>query len=596
MNQEIVLVLIVLVITAILLVFDIIRIDIVAILCMLTLGWTGVLEPLETLGGFSSNAVIAMVAVMIMGRGIASTGVMDSLSRIIINRVGNNESRIVCVVSSAVGLLSGFVQNVGAAVLFLPSLLNISRREKIQASRLIMPVGFAAVLGGALTLIGSSPMLLVNDFLVNSSLERYMLFSVTPVGLAILISGIALFYFFGKYLLPKTSPDATGPSPQQTIINEWHLPYIVWHYLIPVGSRLEGLMLEETGIWKNYNINILAISRGKVLEYAPWRETRFESGQTIALMGNEIDVQRFATDYGLIQETRGRTMQIVEDPVSTGFAEILVPPNSQIVGQTLREFNLRRRYKIEPILLFHKGERIPGDFSDVEISAGDIFVVHGLWESYTAFKKTSDFHIITPIESVEQNKSKTWVALFCFLLAIGLAVAGFTISLAFLTGAVVMILARVIRIDDAYKSIDWKVIFFVAGLISLGIAMQKSGTAEYIATSVMSLIQGSHVIIILLSITLITTLFSLSMSNVAATVIMAPLVINMGQIAGIDPRPLVLLVAISSGNSFVLPTHQVNALFRTSGGYRNLDYLRAGGVLTVLFTIVVVLSFYFFYI
>jgi len=251
MDQEIVLVLIVLAITAILLVFDIIRIDIVAILCMLTLGWTGVLEPLETLVGFSSNAVIAMVAVMIMGRGIASTGVMDSLSRIIINRVGNNESRIVGVVSSAVGLLSGFVQNVGAAVLFLPSLLNISRREKIPASRLIIPVGFAAILGGALTLIGSSPMLLVNDFLVNSSLERYMLFSATPVGLAILISGIALFYFFGKYLLPRTSPDETGPSSQQTIINEWHLSYIVWHYLIPVGSRLEGLMLEETGIWKN---------------------------------------------------------------------------------------------------------------------------------------------------------------------------------------------------------------------------------------------------------------------------------------------------------------------------------------------------------
>ena len=596
MDQEIVLVLIILAITAILLVFDIIRIDIVATLCMLTVGWTGVLQPLETLGGFSSNAVIAMVAVMIMGRGIASTGVMDSVSRIIINRVGNNESRIIGVVSSAVGLLSGFVQNVGAAVLFLPSLLNISRREKIPASRLIIPVGFAAILGGALTLIGSSPMLLVNDFLVNSSLERYMLFSATPVGLAILISGIALFYFFGKYLLPRTSPDETGPSSQQTIINEWHLSYIVWHYLIPVGSRLEGLMLEETGIWKNYNINILAISRGKVLEYAPWRETRFESGQTIALMGNEIDVQRFATDYGLIQETRGRTMQIVEDPVSTGFAEILVPPNSQIVGQTLREFNLRRRYKIEPILLFHKGERIPGDFSDVEISAGDIFVVHGLWESYTALKKTSDFQIITPIESVEQNRSKTWVALFCFLLAIGLAMAGFTISLAFLTGAVVMILTRVISIDDAYKSINWKVIFFVAGLISLGIAMQKSGTAEYIATSVMSLIQGSHIIIILLATTLITTLFSLFMSNVAATVIMAPLVINMGQIAGIDPRPLVLLVAISSGNSFVLPTHQVNALFKTSGGYRNLDYLRAGGVLTILFTIVVVLLFYFFYI
>ncbi|MBN2074120.1 MAG: SLC13 family permease [Dehalococcoidales bacterium] len=596
MDQEIILVLIVLAITAILLVIDIIRIDIVAILCMLTLGWTGVLEPLETLEGFSSNAVISMVAVMFMGRGIASTGVMDKLSRFIINTVGNSESRIVVTVSSTVGLLSGFIQNVGAAVLFLPSLLNISRRQKIPVSRLIMPVGFAAILGGALTLIGSSPMLLVNDFLVNSSLKRYMLFSVTPVGLAILFSGIALFYFFGKYLLPKTSPDKTSISSQQKIIDQWHLPYIVWHYLIPSGSRLEGLLIEESGIWKNYNINILAISRGKIMEYAPWRETRFESGQTIALMGYEPDVQRFATDYGLVQGTRKGTLQVVEDPVSTGFAEILVPPNSQIVGQTLREFNIRRRYKIEPILLFHKGERIPGDFSDIEISAGDIFVAHGLWESYAALKKSSDFHMITLIETVDQNKSKTWVALFCFLLAIGLAMAGFTISLAFLTGAMGMILTRVISIDDAYKSIDWKVIFFVAGLIPLGIAMQKSGTAEYLATSIMSLIQGSHVLIILFSITLISTVFSLFMSNVAATVIMAPLVINMGQIAGIDPRPLVLLVAISSGNSFILPTHQVNALFKTPGGYRNLDYLRAGGILTILFTVVAVLFFYFFYV
>ena len=596
MDQEIILVLIILTITAIMLVIDIIRIDIVAILCMLTLGWTGVLEPLETLEGFSSNAVISMVAVMIMGRGIASTGVMDKLSRFIINTVGNSESRIVVTVSSTVGLLSGFVQNVGAAVLFLPSLLNISRRQKIPASRLIMPVGFAAILGGALTLIGSSPMLLVNDFLINSSLERYMLFSVTPVGLAILFSGIILFYFFGKYLLPRTSSDKTGSSSQQKIIDEWHLPYIVWHYLIPSGSRLEGLILEQSGIWKNYNINILAISRGKVLEYAPWRETRFESGQTIALMGNESDVQRFASDYGLIQDAKRDSLQIVGDPVSTGFAEILIPPNSQIIGQTLREFNFRRRYEIEPILLFHKGERIAGDFSDITLSAGDIFVTHGPWENYATLKKTSDFHMITPIESVEYNKSKTWVALFCFVLAIILTMAGFTISMAFLTGAMGMILTRVISIDDAYKSIDWKVIFFVAGLIPLGIAMQKSGTAEYMATSVMSLIQGSHVLIILLSIILITTVFSLFMSNVAATVIMAPLVINMGQIAGIDPRPLVLLVAISSGNSFLLPTHQVNALFKTPGGYRNLDYLRAGGVLTVLFTVVAVFFFYFFYV
>jgi len=204
--------------------------------------------------------------------------------------------------------------------------------------------------------------------------------------------------------------------------------------------------------------------------------------------------------------------------------------------------------------------------------------------------------VVTPVEADEKDTSKAWVALLCFALAVGLALAGFSIPISFMSGAIVMVLTGVLRIDEAYHAIDWKVVFFLAGLIPLGIAMQKSGTAGYLAENFMSLVQGSHTFLILLAISGIAAMFSVFMSNVGAAVILFPMVISIADTVGMDPRPLALLVAVSTANSFILPTHQVNALLKTPGGYKNKDYLKAGSGLTVVFLLVVVTIFYFFYV
>ena len=204
MDSTIITVLIILVATVFMLAFEIIRIDIVALICMLALSWTGVLTPQEALSGFSSNAVIAMMAVMILGHGISKTGVMDQFSRAVLKKVGVSRPRIIGLMSLSVGMLSGFIQNIGAAALFLPGILNISRRGKIPASALIMPIGFAAILGGTLSMVGSGPLILINDLLRNAALEPYRLFSVTPVGMLLLLFGIGFFLLFGKFVLPNS--------------------------------------------------------------------------------------------------------------------------------------------------------------------------------------------------------------------------------------------------------------------------------------------------------------------------------------------------------------------------------------------------------
>ncbi len=595
MDSAILTILILLIATVIVLVFEFVRIDVTAILCMLALGWTGILTPQETFSGFSSNAVITMMAVMILGQGIAKTGLMDQFSHAVLRRVGTNKLKLIGLLSLSVGMLSGLIQNIGAAALFLPGILNVSRRGKIPASALIMPIGFAAILGGTLSMVGSGPLILINDLLHNAGLASYGLFSVTPVGILLLLSGIGFFLLFGKFVLPDSPRQGQLLSEQDKLVAVLHLPHNIRHYTVTSNSPLIGKTAEQSGVWDKFNLHILGIARDKDVEYAPWRETKFETGQELALLGNEEDVIRFASVHQLMLQRHPHPFNSLHDPDRAGFAEVIIPPRSELVGQTIRRFALRKRYAVEPIMLFSKGEEIKGDFSDHLILPGDAIIVHGLWEKINDLKPGSVFLVATPIVVTKRDQSKAWAASLCFLGAIGLTLAGAPISVAFFTGAVAMVLARVLTIQDAYQAIEWRVVFLLAGLIPLGIAMQKSGTAVYLAERVMTLVEGGHPILIVLTVAVLSTLFSLLMSNVGAIVVLAPLVMSIAQIVGLDPRPLVLLAAVCTANSFIFPTHQVNALLMPSGGYRNADYFRAGGVMTLIFLFFVVIVFYFFY-
>jgi len=595
MDPTIITVLAILFATVIMLVFEVARIDIVAIVCMLALGWTGVLTPQETLSGLSSNAVSAMMAVMILGQGIAKTGIMDHFSRAVLKKAGTNRKRVIGLTSLSVGMLSGLIQNIGAAALFLPGILDISRRGKIPASALIMPIGFAAILGGTLSMVGSGPLILINDLLRNAGLEPYGLFSVTPVGLLLLLCGIGYFFLFGKLVLPYLEASGKIVSEQEKLIDALRLPHNIRHYIIPKNSPLIGKTTEQSGVWNRFSLNVLGISRGRDVEYAPWRETKFQAGQELALLGNEENMQKFSSAFGLELGERPGRFSSLTDPDKSGFAEVIIPPRSDMITQTIRKYSLRKRYAVEPVMLFSKGKEIRGDFSDHEIVTGDTIIVYGLWDEINDLKSSANFVVATPFAIEKKDQSKTWVAVLCFVTAIGLALAGFPISMAFFTGAIAMVLTRVLDIQEAYRSIEWKVVFLLAGLIPLGVAMQKTGTAAFLAEQMMTLVQGKHPIFLVLTVAVLSTLFSLFMSNVGATVVLAPLVMSMAQLGGFDPRPLALMAAVCAANSFVLPTHQVNALLMSSGGYRTADYIRAGGGMTLLFIGIVVTLFYLLY-
>lgn len=593
METNTIIALAVLSITVVLLIIDIVRIDIVAIGCMLALGWTGILSPQEMLSGFSSNAVIAMLSVMILGRGIANTGIMEEFSKFIINKAGTRKRNLVGLLSLATGLLSGLIQNIGSAALFLPGIMQVSRRTKIPASSLIMPVGFAAIIGGTLTMVGSGPLILVNDLLLNEGHDPYNLFSVTPVGIVLLLSGIGYFFLFGNKVLPGKETGRTDKTEQEKLVEKLHLPNNIKLLSVTGKSLLAGKTTEQAGLWKIYNVNLLGIGKGDNVIYAPSRETKFEQGQTLAILGSPDNLERFSTDFQLQASSSTRFFSEDLNPSISGFGEVIIPPGSELVGKCLREYSFRKRYAVEPVILFHKGERVEGDFSDVEISSGDTLIVFGRWDNIKVVKESPDFVVLTGFNVDKKDESKKWQALGCFVFAIALAMVGFPISMAFLTGVLCMVLTRVLNITEAYEAIEWKVVFLLAGLIPLGVAMQKTGAAMFLAESVMSMVVDLHPVFILIMIGVLSTIFSLFMSNVGAIVVLAPLVTGIAGIAGIDPRPLVLMAAVCAANSFILPTHQVNAFLMSSGGYRNADYLRAGSAMTIIFLTITVFMFNF---
>ena len=592
MTLEIGLVLGVLGLTVVLFVVDWLRVDVVALLVMVSLPWLGLVEPKDAISGLSSNAVVSVIAVMILGYGVDRSGIMNRVTRPILRVAGTSERRVVAVVAGTVGGISAFMQNIGAAALFLPALLRISKRLQIPASRLLMPVGFAAILGGTLTMVASGPLIILNDLLRQGDHAPFGLFAVTPVGVMLLASGIVYFLVFGKLVLPSRS-GAEETSPQRDLVETWHLPSTIVCCHVKPDSKLAGETVESAGLWLRYGVNLLVVRENDEVHYAPWRYTRFMAGQSLALLGERGDIRRFAADFGLdVDDQAGGLLEELQTGAAGGFAEVVVRPKAAFVGKSLREMSFRKTYAVEPVRLMTGDKDAARDFSDQVLHAGDSLVVHGTWERIRLLARDPGFVVLTPVEGIAGDSTKGPVAALCFVAAIGLAVAGFPLSISLLTGALAMILLRVIPVDEAYRAVDWRTVFLLAGLIPLGIAMDKTGAAAFVANLITQALAGSHPLVLAAAVALLTTLFSLFMSNVAATVLLVPLVMIVGTSAGVDGRGLGLLVAVCASNSFLLPTHQVNALFMSPGGYRNADYLKAGGAMSLLFLIIAVASVY----
>ena len=568
-----------------------IRTDAIAIIILITLAITGLVTPVEAFSGFSSEAVIATISVMVISYGITRTGVMIRISRIIMNIAGREEKKIVATVSLFEGVISAFMQNVGAAALFLPALMRISKISGIPSKKILLPIGYAAVIGGTVTMIGSTTLIIVNDFLLRGGFRPYSLFDVTPIGIILVISCVLYFFFLGDRILPKDRDEDFGA--QKEIIDSWHLTSTIYYLRVVGASSLPGMTREDAKLMSDFNLHLIALSEGSEVLYAPWIHTRFVDGQVLAVLGRKDDAESFSEKFGLPFVAGDRLSESMSNDI-VGFAEVIIRPKGSVINKSIQEINFRKKYNLEPLILLSGPDEEQIEFPEKPLNAGDTIVVHGRWSRIRTISQDPDFLITTHIEGETYRESKVKTALACFALSIILTFTGLSIALSFMIGAVLMIFSGVISLDEAYRSVEWRVIVLIGGIMPLGFAMSNTGAAEYISGNLIGAWSGD-LLLMLLAAGIIMTIFSVSMSNIAATVVLIPILMSIAQASGNDPRAFALLGGICASNSFLLPTHQVNALIKTPGGYKNADFLRAGFGMTVIFLLISVFMIYFLF-
>ena len=599
--------------TVFLFVSEIIRIDLAAMLVLVLVGILSYLPGLERLAdvphlfdGFASNAVISIIAVMIVGAGLDRTGIMNKVASAILKHGGTSEARVLPIVSGTVGIISSFLQNVGAAALFLPVVSRISVRSGLPISRLLMPMGFCAILGGTMTMVGSSPLILLNDLILTANeglpdelkMEPFGLFSVTPIGAALIVTGILYFLLLGRWVLPGSS-DATavksGQGTTEYLERVYGLHADVFEVEVPANSPLVGQILADINNENNIYI-ISTFYRGKA-SMVQILTAEIAAPCRLAIIGGERAVRDFAKRFGL--RVRPELDVFVEEfaPTNAGVAELVIPPDSSLIGKSPRDLLLRKTYGLG-LLAIHRGEETLSHVKSedheatqigvVPFQAGDMLVAHTRWDNLMRIKRDRDFIVVTAdFPQEEMRPHKVGWALFFFVVSLSMILfTDIRLSLCLLTGAVGMLLSRVLSIDEAYQAVGWNTVFLLASLIPLGQAVQNTGTAEWIAQQILTILDGWPIWSLQAGVAILATVFSLVMSNVGATVLLVPLAVSIAVAAGANPALFALTVAISTSNSFIIPTHQVNALIMGPAGYKVIDFVKSGGIMTVLFLVV----------
>lgn len=581
--------------------FERIRADLVALVVLVVLGVTGLVAPEEIFSGFSGNAVISIMATMILGAGLDRTGALNRLAGWLLRRGHGIEQRLLLMTTAIAGLNSSFMQNPSVMALYLPVASRLSTRSGLALSRLLLPIAAAIVTGAALTMVGNSPLILLNDLLVSANnnlpsgmatLEPLPMFAPAPVGLALLVASLLYFRFHGNRKLADGDSGGENATPASTegyFARAYGLDGDVYELTVTAESPLVGMTLGEAETLRGAPM-LLALQTGNDTRLAPPADMRIWVGSVLGVMGRREEVADFAQNHFLRMSTRLRALGDLFNPARAGISEAVVPPTSTFIGKTAREMRLRQRLGISLLAINRDKQVIREDVRSVTLRAGDMLVFHSIWQDLAQAARSRDFAVVTDYPKGEQrpHKFKIAMAIFAFTIAVALF-ARLPVSLILMTGVAGMLLAGVLKMDEAYAAINWKTVFLTACLIPLGWAMDSSGAAAWVAGNTLDrLPEGTPPWVLQIVVALLTTGFSLVISHVGATIVMVPIAINLALAVGGDPTAFALVTALSASNNFMTASNPVISMITGPAGYSSRQLWRVGGPLSLVYALIAV--------
>ncbi|WP_200946374.1 SLC13 family permease [Rhodanobacter sp. Root480] len=589
--------------TMIMLVLEWIRADMVALLVVVVIGLTGLIPADRVFNGFAGNAVIAIIAIMIMGEGLDRAGVLNLTANFVMRMARGAESRLGVVINLVASLFSAVIPSQALAAIMIPVSSRLSARTGVPLSRLLLPMAFCILTATNTTLIANSPLIVLNDLIASANanlppgahtIPKFGLFSVTPIGLALAFLGVGYFYFFGRKLLPGHEDERLKVTPGRTesyFAETYGIGGETAELTVTAESPLVGMSIGEAEQLHEAPL-ILAIKSGNEARMAPPADHVIWVGSVLGVLGPREQLSQFANNQLCRLSPRMRQLGELFNPTRAGISEVVIPPVSRFIKQTIGDLRLRKRFGIS-VLAVNRGDQVfRDDVRAVTLRAGDTVVLHSNWRDLSLAAEDKDLVVVTDIPKDEQRPGKIWQAVGFFVMAKCLALfTNLDLSVAMMTGAIAMLLSGVLNMDEAYKAINWKTIFVTACLIPLGWSMDSTGTAAWLAQQVLYYLGGASPYVLQIVLGVLTLLFSQVMSNVGATVMMVPIAISVAVATGGNPSAYALIVAVSSSNTFLLSSgHPALMMVTGPGGYRSKDFLRVGLPLTALVLTVTIVA------
>ncbi|WP_187261975.1 SLC13 family permease [Pontibacter beigongshangensis] len=570
--MEIALVLSLLLIAVILFATEKLPVEIVTLLMLVVLTAARIVTPEEAFAGFSSDFIIIIAAIFILSAALEETGILDFVVVKLVRLATRSTNLMLFVIMMVTGLVSAFMNNTTVTAMFVTPLTGLSKKINMSPSKLLMPLAYAAILGGTCTLIGTSTNVAVSGYIVKAGLEPVGLFEITAIGSVIFLIGVVYMMTIGQRMLPDHA--------DQQLTEEYMLQKYMTEIVVRPYSPLVGQLIYASDL-ASLNFRIINVIRGED-NFLPDFRTRINENDILLVEGEIENLMK-------VKETKGIDIMadvilerdLVTDDVN--LAEAMITRQSDLIGKTVKESEFLRRYGLVVLAVSRYGETLRSKIGSIHLKLGDVLLVQGATDRLENIRGSRNLAMLNSFAPVLFKKRKGILAIACFVLAI---LAGtlelLPLSIAFLSAAIISILLNCISSSKAYQAIDWRLLILIGGMSAFGTAMENSGAADFLATGIVDLLGSWGKIAVLAGFVLLTVILTQPMSNAAAALVIVPVAIRTALEMDADPRSFAIAIMLAASVSLVTPFEPACILVYTPGKYRFMDFIKIGSPLTLL--------------
>lgn len=577
------------------------RMDAVALIVLTTLPFTGIVTMGEALSGFSDPNIVLIAALFVVGEGLVRTGVAQRLGDWLTHTAGGSETRMLVLLMLAVGILGSVMSSTGVVAIFIPVALRIAHGMGLAPGRLMMPLSMAALISGMMTLVGTAPNLVVNSELMRSNVAGFRFFTFTPFGSVILILGVAYMLFARRWLTSRADPER--PRARRRSLRDWIEQYQLasreLRVRIPHGSPLVGRTLSELDLRQTFGINVIAIERNRRLShevFGPSARTLLEAEDILLLdlFSPGISVEDLLNRYALQRLPLGGEY-FSDWSQEIGMAEVMVAENSGLVGKTVVEAQFRSDYGLTAIGLRRRDAAVEQGLRDIKLKFGDTLLLIGPWKDIRRLQADTTnllvLNLPSEVDEVLPAAGRAPQAMFCLALMVVLMVTGVVPNVqSALIACLLMGALRCIDFESAYRSIHWKSLILIVGMLPFSTALERTGGVQLAAQTLMAVTGDASLHVVLACLFLITAVLGLFISNTATAVLMAPVAVALARDLNASPHPFAMIVALAASSAFMTPVSSpVNTLVLGPGNYQFSDFVKVGVPFTVIVLVVCVI-------